>query len=399
MATGSVVISQIQTLPLRNVDIDVDKDWGGMRIRELGAPILDTDALPLSFAIGMGADVYSSDYGLNWVDLGAVASGQVYGIAYLGNGIVILGDGANHVWRSTDYGLTWTDLGAITTAAIWDVTTLGNGIALLGDNARHIFRSTDYGLTWVDLGAITTGSCDVIRYLGNGIVIAGCSIWHVWRSEDYGATWADLGVIAAGQIWGMANLGNGVAIMGDSAEHIFRSDDYGATWVDLGVIATDDINVMCYLGNGIVLMGDSARHIYRSTSSFQLGNFNPHQLDKVLQFGCLGAITPNGTSYLAPGNGATQLNEIRIRAPRAGILRNLYVWQRVASGAGGRTDIYTVRVDGGNTAITCTLDNVDEGADIANEVLVGAGDSISISLVSNNALDASADVIAVLELM
>ena len=155
---------------------------------------------------------------------------------------------------------------------------------------------------------------------------------------------------------------------------------------------------MAYLENGIVIMGEANTHIYRSTSAFQ-GNFNPNQFDKILQFGCLGAITANGTSYLAPGNGATQLNEIRVRVSRPGILRNLFAWQRVASGAAGRTDIYTVRVNGANTGITCTLDNAVEGADIVNEVLVAAGDQVSIRLVSNNVGDTSADVVVVIELM
>jgi hypothetical protein len=71
----------------------------------------------------------------------------------------------------------------------------------------------------------------------------------------------------------------------------------------------------------------------------------------------------------------------------------------VASGAGGRTDIYTVRVNGGATAITCTLDNAVEGFNAEDEVVVAAGDQISISLVSNNVGDTSADVTAVVELV
>jgi hypothetical protein len=155
---------------------------------------------------------------------------------------------------------------------------------------------------------------------------------------------------------------------------------------------------MDYLGNGIAILGDSARHVWRSTSAFQLSNFNPNQFDKLLQFGCLGAITANGTSYLAPGNGATQANEIKARIPRPGILKNLYVWQRVASGLAGRTDIYTIRVNGVDTTITCTLNNATTGSDITHSELIAAGDQISIKLVSNDAADTSADVVATLEL-
>jgi len=119
----------------------------------------------------------------------------------------------------------------------------------------------------------------------------------------------------------------------------------------------------------------------------------------MLQFGCLGAITANGTSYLAPGNGSTQTNELTVHVPRAGILRNLHVQQRVASGAGGRTDSYTVRVNGADKAITCTRDNATAGEDTTHAVAVAQGDAVSIKLVSNDVADASADVSAALVLV
>ena len=91
------------------------------------------------------------------------------------------------------------------------------------------------------------------------------------------------------------------------------------TWTDLGAIASSSIFTSCFLGHGVVLIGDNNGHIVRSTSAFGLGDFNPYEREFSLQFGCLGAITPNGTSYLTPGNGATQTNEIRIRVPRIGV--------------------------------------------------------------------------------
>ncbi len=137
----------------------------------------------------------------------------------------------------------------------------------------------------------------------------------------------------------------------------------------------------------------------RLTPAFAASLFNQHQAELLLQFGCLGAITANGTSYLAPGNGSTQTNEIKMRVPRAGILKNLHVQQRVASGAAGRTDIYTVRVNGADKAITCTLDNVTTGEDTTHVVPIAQGDAVSIELVSNDAADASADVSASLVLV
>lgn len=119
---------------------------------------------------------------------------------------------------------------------------------------------------------------------------------------------------------------------------------------------------------------------------------------EILQFGVAGAITPNATSYLYPGNGATTTNEPAIRVPRAGTLKNLYVYQRVASGGAGLTDIYTVRINGADTVVTCTLNNSTTGADTTNTAAVAVGDRISVKLVSNNGADTSADVGVTMEI-
>jgi hypothetical protein len=115
---------------------------------------------------------------------------------------------------------------------------------------------------------------------------------------------------------------------------------------------------------------------------------------QLLFYGVQGVITPNATSYPCPGGGvaAQTANEIQIPISRRGWLKNLRVRQRVASGAAGRTDIYTVRVNGVATNITCTLDNALEGSDLTHSAVVNPGDRVGISLVSNNAADTSADV-------
>jgi peptidoglycan/xylan/chitin deacetylase (PgdA/CDA1 family) len=121
---------------------------------------------------------------------------------------------------------------------------------------------------------------------------------------------------------------------------------------------------------------------------------------QLLEFGVQGAITPNATSYPCPGGGvaAQTATEIRVPISRAGWLKNLRVRQRVASGAAGRTDIYTVRVNGVDTALTCTLDNATVGSDLVHSAFVSPGDLVSVSLVSNNVADASADVSVTVEL-
>lgn len=211
-------------------------------------------------------DIYSSDYGLNWQDLGVITTNDISAMAYLGNGIVILGDYDYHVWRSIDYGATWVDLGAIASDYVESIAYLGNGIAILGDSASHVYRSTDYGLNWTDLGASGAAGIFAISYLGNKVAVCGGFDKHIYRSTDDGLNWSDLGETVSGAIYGMACLGNGIVLSGDNADHVYRSTDYGANWSDLGVISSDWIRAIVYLGNGIAILGDGAGHVYRSTN-------------------------------------------------------------------------------------------------------------------------------------
>jgi photosystem II stability/assembly factor-like uncharacterized protein len=168
---------------LSELAIDCDKDWLTHSIKNIGAPPADKDVL----ARGL-VNIYGCDYGLNWADLGGIATEEIYAMAYLGNGIAILGDKARHVYRSTDYGVTWVDLGIIATEEIYAMAYLGNGIAILGDWNGHVWRSTNYGATWADLGVIAS-AIRSMAYLGNGIVILGDSIRHIFRSTSAFQIW------------------------------------------------------------------------------------------------------------------------------------------------------------------------------------------------------------------
>lgn len=114
----------------------------------------------------------------------------------------------------------------------------------------------------------------------------------------------------------------------------------------------------------------------------------------ILIFGINGAITPNATQYLSPGAGPTAATPRWMKSGRSGTLKNLYVRQRVASGAAGRTDVYTVQLGGGDTALTVTLDNLVENWNTADTVACAPDNDISIKLISNNAADTSADCYA-----
>lgn len=103
----------------------------------------------------------------------------------------------------------------------------------------------------------------------------------------------------------------------------------------------------------------------------------------VLQFG--NSATPNGsgTTYLRPSyrDSASDSTEVKIQVPADGVLRNLYAQARVAPSGGSL--VYTVRKNGADTALTCTMAAAATQAnDATHEVTVAAGDVISIKCVS-----------------
>jgi len=223
-------------------------------------------------ANGMGIALVESQ-GLVWTDLGQIGvSVKIWSIAYLGNGIVLVGVGGpagGRIYRSINYGATWTDLGQLgTETAIRSLAYLGNGIVVAGTGAGgKIFRSADYGATWADLGGLgTASSVEELAYLGNGIVVAGTSGGYpvpsfdrLFRSTDYGSTWTILGY-SLSQLEEIVYLGQGIVLAASGAQgELHRSVDYGATWALEYMLEAEkaDTRVMslCYLGSGIVIAG------------------------------------------------------------------------------------------------------------------------------------------------
>ncbi|HDS45271.1 MAG TPA: hypothetical protein ENN68_04135, partial [Methanomicrobia archaeon] len=62
-------------------------------------------------------ELYTTDHGVKWTDLGAISAAEAAVMIAFGNGIAILADMGTNVYRTTDYGATWTDLGAVLNAA------------------------------------------------------------------------------------------------------------------------------------------------------------------------------------------------------------------------------------------------------------------------------------------
>lgn len=88
-----------------------------------------------------------------------------------------------------------------------------------------------------------------------------------------------------------------------------------------------------------------------------------------------------GTYYLGLGAAAASTsNEYKVRVPATGKLRNLYALAGVAPSGG--TAAVTVRVNGADTAITCTVaDGGTTAQDTTHSVNVNAGDQVSIKVV------------------
>lgn len=103
-----------------------------------------------------------------------------------------------------------------------------------------------------------------------------------------------------------------------------------------------------------------------------------------------GAIAAGATNYVgAIGNNAVEAN-VRMVAPVAGTLRNLYVVADAAPGA-GQTFIYTVRKNGADDTITCTLSGAaaTTGNDTTHTDSVAAGDTFDVKVVISAAAAAA----------
>ena len=107
-----------------------------------------------------------------------------------------------------------------------------------------------------------------------------------------------------------------------------------------------------------------------------------------LVFGA-GSLTSTVTDrFLYPGFDAAVATTLvaSIRAPYAGVLRNLYV-RHTAAGAGGTGIVYTVRVNGVASALSVTLAAAaNDGNNLVAAVNVAAGASIDVLVGKNSAL-------------
>lgn len=114
-------------------------------------------------------------------------------------------------------------------------------------------------------------------------------------------------------------------------------------------------------------------------------------------WGISGAI-PNGvTRFLYPGTAAESANEIFNKMPSKCIVKSISVRARVAPGV-GVSDVFTLRKNGVDTAITATLSGTNTSALTTNtSVSFAANDDLSMKIVTG-ASSATNDVIIIVEL-
>lgn len=105
--------------------------------------------------------------------------------------------------------------------------------------------------------------------------------------------------------------------------------------------------------------------------------------------------------YLYPGysDRFAEVNEIGLRSPTTGILKNLYIAQNDPKGNGNNIT-YTVRVAGVDSAIVAVVPSTTiNGSDTTNSVAVSEGDLVSIKVTKASGVGQSPrNVVATVEL-
>lgn len=138
-------------------------------------------------------------------------------------------------------------------------------------------------------------------------------------------------------------------------------------------------------GHLAYVAADKKLAFYDGTAALFLAT-NPRGLFTTLTFWD-DTVTGGTTFYMQPnersGSGTEGLKS-QIISPVAGKLKDLYVALDAAPGAGNSL-VVTVRINGVDTTITCTISDTDTtGSDIAHEEALAVGDLVSIKRVASD---------------
>jgi hypothetical protein len=117
-----------------------------------------------------------------------------------------------------------------------------------------------------------------------------------------------------------------------------------------------------------------------------------------LVFGTVGGATlpPATTQFAGAGNGTSVTeNVVAFLAPYACRMRNMFTSSNLNVGAGG-TVVYTLRVAGSTTGLSCTIAGATASSqsNTATSVVVAQGAAVSVQLSSNSSASSASHMIA-----
>jgi hypothetical protein len=209
-----------------------------------------------------------------------------------------------------------------------------------------------------------------------------------------------------------AGLGNKRGILLDTSIAYFRNESCIYSAVRTGAAAGSYIGGEINVLGGILAMNSGG---YEGTSAdmsetagslevlgVDLTNDNANgkgflvtQASPRFTWGIIGVVPSPSTRYLYPGTANDSGVEIFTRLAAKGIVKSLIVRSRVAPGVG--TDVYTLRKNGVNTALTVSLTGAAVSAQILTaSVSFSSSDDLSVSVSSTGG--AGADVVIVAEI-
>lgn len=223
---------------------------------------------------------------------------------------------------------------------------------------------------------------------------AGSSEVYGVHSSGTGTPHASVSAIRACTIT-VSSTGSGKkrGILVNTAAHNFHLRD-----VNIRVTGgTDSIGeevdfVGAVLRNEVGNVSGDTADISQTSGALQIGStnlehgtangkyFHTLAVSPIIDWGEDGS-TSAGTRYMRFGSGSSTANEISLSFTRRTVVKGLRV-RAVVSPSGGRTDTFTVRKNGVNTAVQVMLSSgTPEAEDVADSVTFEAGDDLSLQIV------------------
>jgi photosystem II stability/assembly factor-like uncharacterized protein len=202
-----------------------------------------TDELYLVTRSGMV--YFSSDAGVGWTSVGAVAAPDIEAVAVRRDGALLLLTATGTIWVSDDGGVSFTALGALTGANHVSLARARAGSeALYALTATgEVAESVDDGMNWVPKGAIPIpDAVEILEFGGDLIVLTGTG--DVLRSLDEGATWVAIGTLSQVHSSGLtADPALNLLAAATEEGEVATSAD-GVTWTWTGAINQLAVNAL-----------------------------------------------------------------------------------------------------------------------------------------------------------